>query len=78
MVGIARYFGKYGSKGVGKAVIIGGVRPYLLKMNDNPEGVDPNVFGRIQKAVAADRYAFFTVLLKNFLQQRSTPGEAGQ
>ena len=26
---VARYFGKYGSKGVGKAVIISGVPPYL-------------------------------------------------
>jgi len=36
---IARYFGKYGSKGVSKAVIIGGVPPFLLKTGDNPEGV---------------------------------------
>jgi non-heme chloroperoxidase len=28
---VARYFGKYGSKGVSKAVIISGVPPYLLK-----------------------------------------------
>src|SRR5258707_7433857 len=37
---VARYFGKYGSKGVSKAVIISGVPPYLLKTEDNPEGVD--------------------------------------
>src|SRR5437879_6370866 len=28
---VARYLGKYGSSGVSKAVIIGGVPPYLLK-----------------------------------------------
>src|SRR5713101_1024907 len=37
---IARFFGKYGSKGVSKAVIMGGVPPFLLKTDDNPEGVD--------------------------------------
>src|SRR6202047_2621207 len=52
---VARYIGKYGSKGVRRAVIIGGVPPYLLKTADNPEGVDASVFAGIEKAVAADR-----------------------
>src|SRR5215467_5069849 len=63
---IARYLGMYGSKGVSKAVIIGGVPPFLLKTDDNPEGVDGSVFDGIQKAIAADRYAFFTEFFKNF------------
>jgi pimeloyl-ACP methyl ester carboxylesterase len=63
---VARYIGKYGSKGVRKAVIIGGIPPYLLKTADNPDGVDGSVFEGIQKAVAADRYAFFTEFFKNF------------
>ena len=63
---IARYFGKYGSKGVSKAVFIGAVPPFLLKNADNPEGVDGSVFEGTKKAVAADRYAFFTEFFKNF------------
>jgi non-heme chloroperoxidase len=63
---VARYLGKYGSKNVSKAVIISGVPPFLLKTPDNPEGVDGSVFEGIQKAVAADRYAFFTEFFKNF------------
>ena len=63
---VARYFGKYGSKGVSKAVFISSVPPYLLKTPDNPEGVDGSVFDGIEKAVAADRYAFFTGFFKNF------------
>jgi len=63
---VARYFGKYGSKGVSKAVIISGVPPYLLKTAENPEGVDASVFDGIQKAVTADRYAFFTGFFQNF------------
>jgi len=63
---VARYLGKYGSKGVSKAVIISGIPPYLLKTADNPEGVDASVFAGIEKAVAADRYAFFTEFFKNF------------
>src|SRR5712672_4467123 len=63
---VARYFGKYGSDGVSKAVIISGVPPFLLKTADNPEGVDASVFDGIEKAVAADRYAFFTGFFQNF------------
>ena len=38
---IARYIGKYGSKGVSKAVIIGGVPPYLLKTATTPKAWTP-------------------------------------
>jgi non-heme chloroperoxidase len=63
---VARYFGRYGSKGVSKAVLISSVPPFLLKTQDNPEGVDGSVFEGIKKAVVADRYAFFTEFFKNF------------
>jgi non-heme chloroperoxidase len=63
---IARYIGKYGSSAASKAVIIGGVPPFLLKTDDNPEGIDGTVFEGIKKAVARDRYAFFTEFFKNF------------
>src|SRR6202048_2705587 len=63
---VARYVGKYGSKGVSKAVFISSVPPFLLKTPDNPEGLDGSVFEGIEKAVIADRYAFFTEFFKNF------------
>ncbi len=57
---VARYIGKHGSKDVSHAVFISSVPPFLLKTPDNQEGVDGSVFEGIQKAIAADRYAFFT------------------
>ena len=63
---VARYIGKFGSKGVSKAAILGGVPPFLRKAADNPEGVDGSVFDGIGKAVSLDRYAFFTEFFKNF------------
>jgi len=63
---VARYIGKYDTKGVSKAIFISSVPPFLLKTPDNPEGVDGSVFEGIQKAVATDRYAFFTEFFKNF------------
>ena len=63
---VARYLGTYGSQGVRKAVIIGGVPPCLLQTPDNPEGLDSAVFEGIQQAVAADRYAFFSAFFMHF------------
>lgn len=63
---IARYIGKYGSKGVTKAVFISSVPPFLKKTADNPEGLDPAVFTGLEKAATADRYAFFTGFFANF------------
>jgi non-heme chloroperoxidase len=37
-----------------------------LKTPDNPEGVEGSVFEGIQKAIVADRYAFFSEFFKNF------------
>ena len=63
---VARYIGKHGSKEVSHAVFISSVPPFLLKTPDNQEGVDGSVFEGIQKAIGADRYAFFTDFFKNF------------
>src|SRR3989475_3966147 len=64
---VARYIGKYGSKGVSKAGFISSVPPYLLKTADNPDGVDAGVVHGIQKPVAAARYAICTEFFKNCL-----------
>src|SRR5258706_13773040 len=63
---VARYLGAYGSERVSQAVFISAVPPLLLKTPDNPEGVDAGVFAGIEKAITADRYAFFTEFFKNF------------
>jgi non-heme chloroperoxidase len=63
---VVRYIGKYGTKQVKRAAILGGVPPYLLKAPDNAEGVDKSVFDGIEAAIKKDRYAFFTEFFKNF------------
>jgi len=72
---VARYIGKYGSANVTEAVIIGGVPPYLRKANDNPEGVDGSVFDGIEKAVANDRYAFFSAFFRDFFNTDQNLGK---
>ena len=63
---VTRYLGKYGSGRVHKAVLLGAIPPFLLKTDDNPEGVDGSVFEGIKAAVVADRYAYFKDFFDNF------------
>jgi non-heme chloroperoxidase len=63
---VTRYLGTYGSARVRKAALLGAIPPYLLKTEDNPEGVDGEVFEQIKAAIAKDRYAWFKDFLDNF------------
>src|SRR5262245_48016473 len=63
---VVRFCSKFGTDLINKAVIIGGVPPYLLKGSGNPDGVDRTVFDQIETAIRKDRYAFFTEFFKNF------------
>ncbi|MGA5190637.1 alpha/beta fold hydrolase [Streptomyces griseoincarnatus] len=63
---VGRYLGTYGSERVAKAAFLASLEPYLLKTDDNPTGVDGSVFEGIEKAVTADRYAYFTGFYEDF------------
>ncbi|MGA5327623.1 alpha/beta fold hydrolase [Streptomyces griseoincarnatus] len=63
---VGRYLGTYGSGRVAKAAFLASLEPYLLKTDDNPTGVDGSVFEGIEKAVTADRYAYFTGFYEDF------------
>jgi non-heme chloroperoxidase len=63
---VARYLGAYGSGRVRKAALFGAIPPFLLKTDDNPEGVDGAVFEAIKAAIVKDRYAYFKDFFDNF------------
>jgi non-heme chloroperoxidase len=63
---VTRYLGTYGSARVRKAALFGAIPPFLLKTDDNPEGVDGDVFEAIKEAIVSDRYAYFKDFLDNF------------
>jgi non-heme chloroperoxidase len=63
---VTRYLATYGSARVSKAVLMGAIPPFLLKTEDNPDGVDQSVFDGIKEAVVADRPAYFKDFLDNF------------
>jgi non-heme chloroperoxidase len=63
---VTRYLGNYGSGRVRKAGLFGVIPPFLLKTDDNPEGVDGQIFEDIKTAIVKDRYAYFKDFFDNF------------
>ncbi|MCY7369923.1 MAG: alpha/beta hydrolase [Polaromonas sp.] len=63
---VARYMSRHGGKNVSRAVLVSSVVPYMLKTEDNPEGVDQSVFDEMAAAMKADRAKFFHGFFKDF------------
>ena len=56
---VVRYLTNYGATGrVSRAVLVAAVTPFLLKTDDNPDGVDAKVFEDIEAQIRKDRPAF--------------------
>ncbi|MFD8412307.1 alpha/beta fold hydrolase [Streptomyces sp. HUAS TT3] len=72
---VTRYLGTHGSGRIAKAVMIGVVPPFLLKTDDNPGGVDGDVFKGIEEAIRADRFAFMTDFFADFYNVDVLGGE---
>lgn len=63
---VARYIGRFGTKRVAKAVLIGAVPPLMLKTAANPGGLPMEAFDGIRNGVLADRSQFFKDLTMPF------------
>ena len=55
---VVRYLSRFGADRVTSAVLISAVTPYLLKTDDNPDGVEPKVFYEIEENLRKDRPVF--------------------
>lgn len=63
---IARYMSRHLGARVAKAVLVGGVTPYLLKTDDNPDGVPKSTFDDMVENIRKDRAAFLQTFAKHF------------
>jgi non-heme chloroperoxidase len=72
---ITRYIGKFGTKRLHKAVLVGTLGPYLVKAPDNPQGIDASVFSQLQAGIKADRPATMMQFLKNFYSVGGADGK---
>lgn len=66
---VARYMSRHDGKGVIAAGLIGSVVPYMLKTDDNPDGVPEGELAKIGDGIKKDRPAFFRTFFKSFFGQ---------
>jgi non-heme chloroperoxidase len=55
---VARYIGKFGTGRISKLVLISAVTPFMLKTEDNPEGIPLETFNGFEEKLRNDRPAF--------------------
>lgn len=63
---IARYLSRHGGQGVSRVALVSSVVPYLLKTEDNPDGVPQATFDEMTEGMLTDRAKFFTGFFKDF------------
>ncbi len=63
---VVRYFTNYGGARVSKVVLISSIIPYMLKTNDNAEGVDGSLFEGMSEKIKEDRIGFLEQFGKQF------------
>ncbi|MGZ5253918.1 MAG: alpha/beta fold hydrolase [Flavitalea sp.] len=61
-----RYVSKYGTDRVSKIALISAVTPFMLKTEDNPNGVDQEVFDGMKEKILEDRIGFLDAFGKDF------------
>ena len=63
---IARYLSRHGGKGVSAVALVSSVVPYMLKTDDNPDGVPQAIFDQMTEGMKTDYRHFFTGFFADF------------
>ena len=63
---IARYLSRHGTARIARVALVSSVVPYLLKADDNPDGVDQAVLDEMKSQIRKDRFAFLGGFAKQF------------
>nr|WP_203296663.1 alpha/beta hydrolase [Luteirhabdus pelagi] len=64
---VARYIGNYGTSKLSKVVFLSSIAPFMLKTDDNPDGVPAETFEEFKDAIKNDRLGFLDDFGKNFV-----------
>jgi pimeloyl-ACP methyl ester carboxylesterase len=62
---VARYLARHGTERIAQAVLLGAVTPFLLRTEDNPDGVRQSVFDEIIEGLEQDRPGFLASFAKS-------------
>ena len=71
---VARYMSRHSGRNVSKAVLVAAVTPYMLKSDDNPDGVPGDTFGQMKQGLKDDRSAFLKQFAKVLYGQGTENG----
>lgn len=63
---IARYLSRHGGRGVSAVALVSSVVPYMLKTEDNPDGVPQATFDQMTEGMENDYRRFFIGFFKDF------------
>ena len=63
---IARYLSRHDGKGVSAVALVSSVVPYMLKTDDNPDGVPQSTFDEMTEGMKTDYRNFFTGFFQDF------------
>jgi pimeloyl-ACP methyl ester carboxylesterase len=63
---VARYMSRYEGRGVSQVAFIASVVPFLPRDLSNPDGVPPDIFDEMERALLADRAHYLTGFFKQF------------
>ena len=63
---VARYMSRHGGENVSQAALVSSVVPYMLKTDDNPNGVEQATFDEMTTGMKKDRAHFFSSFFKDF------------
>ena len=64
---VSRYIGNYGTSKLKKAALVSSVAAFMLKTDDNPDGVPQETFDGFKAAIRKDRLAFLKDFGNNFV-----------
>ena len=71
---LARYVARYGTERIARLAFLASLGPFLVRRDDNLDGVPQEVFDGIAAAAEADRYAWFTQFYRDFYNLDETLG----
>jgi pimeloyl-ACP methyl ester carboxylesterase len=71
---VTRYLGTYGSARVARAVLISPIPPFLLRTDDNPDGLPGSLFDGFVHAAETDTPAWMKAFLDDFYNMNELGG----
>lgn len=73
---VARYLGRHGTGRVAQLVLVSAVPPFMLRTDDNPDGVPVEVFDGIREGSLADRSQTYRDLADGPFFGNNRPGQS--